>query len=150
MIATLAEMTERQPQTLEQLSKITGVGERKLEAYGESFLAVILSNSASEKLVDKSETVAETIDFLAQKLSPEEIAGRRNLTLSTIYKHLSLGIEAGKVKLADAVRLEEDEIKVIRFAFEQNDDGKLKSVYEALEGEYDYGVLGCVRASLGN
>jgi len=148
--ATLAEMTERQPQTLEQLSKITGVGERKLEAYGESFLAVILSNSASEKLVDKSETVAETIDFLAQKLSPEEIAGRRNLTLSTIYKHLSLGIEAGKVKLADAVRLEEDEIKVIRFAFEQNDDGKLKSVYEALEGEYDYGVLGCVRASLGN
>jgi len=148
--ATLAEMTERQPQTLEQLSKITGVGERKLEAYGESFLAVILSHSTSEKLVDKSETVAETIDFLAQKLSPEEIAGRRNLTLSTIYKHLSLGIVAGKVSLADAIRLEEDEIKVIRFAFEQNDDGKLKSVYEALDGEYDYGVLGCVRASLGN
>jgi len=25
----------------------------------------------------------------------------------------------------------------------------LKTVYEALDGEYDYGVLGCVRASMG-
>ncbi|RJQ46208.1 MAG: DNA helicase RecQ [Gammaproteobacteria bacterium] len=39
--ATLAEMVARRPQTLEQLAHISGVGERKLAAYGADFLEVI-------------------------------------------------------------------------------------------------------------
>jgi ATP-dependent DNA helicase RecQ len=39
--ATLAEMVERRPRTLDELAHISGVGERKLAAYGETFLAVI-------------------------------------------------------------------------------------------------------------
>ena len=148
--ATLAEMTERQPQTLKQLALISGVGERKLKVYGESFLSVILSHSQIELAVDKSDTVQETFDLLSQKLSSEEIARKRNLALSTIYSHLSQGIERGELELSDALTLEEDEIKIIQFAFEHCDDGKLKTVYEELNGEYDYGVLGCVRASLGS
>ncbi|MDA9909374.1 DNA helicase RecQ [Gammaproteobacteria bacterium] len=147
--ATLAEMTQRQPQTLQQISKIIGVGERKLEAYGDSFLAVILSHSQAEQDVNKSDTVQETIDLLTQKLNPQEIADKRELTLSTIYKHLSQGIEAGELNLVDALSLEEEQIRIIQNAFEHCDDGKLKTVYEALDGEYDYGVLGCVRASMG-
>ncbi|MDN7131428.1 DNA helicase RecQ [Halomonas sp. MC140] len=42
--ATLAEMTEQKPQNLQALGAISGVGARKLEDYGESFLAVILTN----------------------------------------------------------------------------------------------------------
>ncbi len=42
--ATLAAMVERRPQTLQELSRITGVGERKLAAYGEDFLRVILAH----------------------------------------------------------------------------------------------------------
>ena len=42
--ATLAEMTEQKPQNLQSLGAISGVGARKLEDYGESFLAVILTN----------------------------------------------------------------------------------------------------------
>jgi ATP-dependent DNA helicase RecQ len=148
--ATLSEMTELQPQTLEQLSRISGVGERKLDAYGESFLDVILSHSPVEQDMDKSDTVQITIGLLNQKLSPQEIALKRELTLSTIYKHLSQSIEMGELKLTDAVTLEENEIKIIQFAFDNCEDGKLKSVYEELNGEYDYGVLGCVRASLGS
>jgi ATP-dependent DNA helicase RecQ len=148
--ATLAEMTERQPQTLKQLSNITGVGESKLEAYGESFLDIILSHSQAEPSIDKSDTVQETIDLLNQKLSPQEIADKREMTLSTIYKHLSRGIEMGELKITDVLTLEENEIKIIQSVFEDCEDGKLKSVYEELNGEYDYGVLGCVKASLGN
>jgi len=69
--------------------------------------------------------------------------------LSTVYKHISQAIEMGELKLTDALALTEDEIKIIQFAFENSDDGKLKSVFEELNGEYDYGVLSCVRASLG-
>jgi ATP-dependent DNA helicase RecQ len=39
--STLREMAAVRPQTLAQLGEITGVGKRKLEAYGEAFLAVI-------------------------------------------------------------------------------------------------------------
>jgi ATP-dependent DNA helicase RecQ len=39
--STLREMTERSPHTMEALSRISGVGTRKLEAYGEAFLQVI-------------------------------------------------------------------------------------------------------------
>ena len=39
--ATLREMVERRPRTLDELAGITGVGETKLERYGEDFLAVI-------------------------------------------------------------------------------------------------------------
>ncbi len=36
--ATLLEMAQQQPESLQQLADISGVGERKLEAYGEAFL----------------------------------------------------------------------------------------------------------------
>ncbi|NNM76885.1 DNA helicase RecQ [Sphingomonas sp. ID1715] len=39
--STLREMATVRPQTLAQLGEITGVGRRKLEAYGEAFLAVL-------------------------------------------------------------------------------------------------------------
>ena len=39
--ATLTQMVERRPQTLQEFAHISGVGERKLAAYGEDFLAVI-------------------------------------------------------------------------------------------------------------
>ncbi|WP_439648677.1 DNA helicase RecQ [Curvibacter delicatus] len=44
--ATLAEIARRSPQTLEDLQGISGIGEKKLQAYGEAVLRVIsLSNS---------------------------------------------------------------------------------------------------------
>jgi ATP-dependent DNA helicase RecQ len=39
--ATLAEMARERPQSLEALSGISGVGAKKLEAYGEEILRVI-------------------------------------------------------------------------------------------------------------
>ncbi|PHM20326.1 MAG: DNA helicase RecQ [Curvibacter sp. PD_MW3] len=44
--ATLAEIAQRSPQTLDDLQGISGIGEKKLQAYGEAVLRVIsLSNS---------------------------------------------------------------------------------------------------------
>jgi ATP-dependent DNA helicase RecQ len=39
--ATLGQMVERRPETLEQMAEISGVGERKLAAYGAQFLDVL-------------------------------------------------------------------------------------------------------------
>jgi len=40
--ATLTEMIERRPRTLSEFAEISGVGERKLAAYGKEFLQIIL------------------------------------------------------------------------------------------------------------
>ncbi|MFW8593990.1 DNA helicase RecQ [Cribrihabitans neustonicus] len=45
---TLIEMAERRPETLDQMARISGVGAKKLERYGDDFLSVI--TGASEQL----------------------------------------------------------------------------------------------------
>ena len=44
--ATLAELARLKPDRLEQLAGITGIGQAKLERYGEDFLAVINAQEA--------------------------------------------------------------------------------------------------------
>ena len=143
--ATLAEMVERQPQTPEQLGRISGIGERKLESYGDAFLDVIIEHGQPAVVTD---TVDETIQLLCKGITPLAIAHQRDLTLTTVYNHLARAIEQGEVELSDVIKLDDKEIKAIQFAFEQYDGDKLKPIHEALDGEYDYGVLQCVRASL--
>jgi len=143
--ASLAEMLERQPQNIEQLSRISGIGERKLETYGDAFLDVICEHSQP---ATTSDTRDETVLLLCQDMDALQIAHQRNLTLATVYKHLATAIEQGQIELADAVKLDEQSLKTIHFALEQSYEGKLKPVYESLDGKYDYGILQCVRASL--
>jgi len=42
---TLREIVERRPQTLEEFATISGVGERKLELYGQTFLEAVLASA---------------------------------------------------------------------------------------------------------
>ncbi len=42
---TLREIVDRRPKTLEEFARISGVGERKLELYGQSFLDVVLASA---------------------------------------------------------------------------------------------------------
>jgi ATP-dependent DNA helicase RecQ len=44
--ATLMEMMEYRPQTMTQMGRISGVGQKKLEAYGEAFLQVVAGYEA--------------------------------------------------------------------------------------------------------
>ena len=46
--ATLAEMVEQKPQSLDALGAISGIGARKLADYGEEFLAVIQAHQGAE------------------------------------------------------------------------------------------------------
>jgi ATP-dependent DNA helicase RecQ len=143
--ATLADMVERHPQTLEQLSHVSGVGERKLEAYGDAFLDVLCEHAQPAVATD---TVTETVQLLCRDMTPVEIAQRRDITVATVYNHLARAIEQGEIELEDVIRLDEKTLKAIRFVFEQHSGDKLKPVYEALGGEYDYGVLRCIQVAM--
>ena len=61
--ATLAEMVEHRPRTQEQFAQISGVGTRKLDAYGEDFIEVIKTyeydDDENSSLAGKAENPAD-------------------------------------------------------------------------------------------
>ena len=146
--ATLAEMVENRPENLSQLSNVSGVGERKLADYGEAFVEVLneyrdLDNN------EKNDTEEETIQLFRLGMDAESIATERGLKSTTVYNHLSNAIERSEVALTDVVKIPPQQLDAIRFAIEQYEGGKrLKPVFEALEGEFSYEVLRCVRSDM--
>ncbi|MEJ2620358.1 MAG: DNA helicase RecQ [Candidatus Thiodiazotropha sp.] len=145
--ATLMEMVERRPQTLTQLSQISGVGARKLESYGAQFLDCINQHTHPDE--EHEDTVSKTVDLLKAGCSISSIAEQRQLTQATVYSHLATAIEQRRVPLAEVLPLASDHLRQIHYAFETFGlDGRLKPVYEALEGNYDYGELRCIQAAL--
>ena len=148
--ATLMEIMAVRPSTLEQLSRISGVGERKLEQYGQDFLKVILQHEDDRPIV-KSDTMEESLQLFRADMSIEQIAVHRQLKPSTIYTHLAQAIEANQLQLNQVIRLGDDETQAIKDAIlALPDDRKnvLKPVFEHFEGVYDYNILRCVKASL--
>jgi len=147
--AALTEMLERQPVNKEQFARINGVGETKLEKYADDFLQVINSHINEEKQT-ASDTVNETLLLFRNGKNITTIAEQRNLNASTIYTHLASCIEQGELNLKDVVELNEQEINIIHEALlnTNTDSRKLKPVFDALDGMYDYNTLRCVQAAV--
>ena len=149
--ATLMAMMEYAPRNLEQMANISGVGERKLEAYGQQFLDVLLeyADQAGVPTSAESDTVEESVQLFRCGFSIEDIAKRRKLKASTIYSHLAKGIEQGLVELHEVVELEQQQIDLAKdLMLEQTGEIRLKPVFDAFDGRLDYGVLHCIKAQL--
>jgi len=151
--ATLVEMMEYLPRDLRQMSRISGVGEKKLADYGEAFLQVLdtfsSSSTPAQAVVQTTDTVDESISLFRQGLSVDEIALRRELKTTTIYSHMATAISSGLVHANDVLGMDENEFSYLQDAIQQHaEDRRLKPAFEALNGEVDYGVLSCVRAAM--
>ena len=147
--ATLMAMLEAKPGNRQQLALISGVGVRKLELYGDQFLAVI-SNHASNNTV-MADTVTESVNLFRLGYNVAQVAQKRALKEETIYNHLSQALEQGQLKLEDVIDLQKQEIKQIEdvlLSLPEEQRNSLKPVYEAFDGQYSYGVLRCVRAAM--
>jgi ATP-dependent DNA helicase RecQ len=146
--ATLMAMVEAKPSNRQQMALLIGVGERKLTLYGDQFLAVV-ENYIDE--VEAPETVKESVNLYKLGYSVEKIAAARSLKEETIYNHFSQALEQGMVQLMEVMELPIQEINQIEEAILNLPNGQknaLKPVYDIFEGQYSYGVLRCVRASL--
>ncbi|MDJ0732678.1 MAG: DNA helicase RecQ [Nostocaceae cyanobacterium] len=102
--STLKLMAQVQPQTKAEFGQLSGVVTRKLEEYGDKFLAEIrayrqeqnLSNSQVKTSPSSnlpSDTESLTLQLYQQGLNVNEIAQQRNLRPTTIIRHLSDLIE---------------------------------------------------------
>ncbi len=150
--ATLQEMLKVRPINLNDMNRITGVGEQKLERFGKKFIDEIAKFPLSELLDNTlSKTVNETLMLYQQGKTIDQIIKQRELTSTTVYTHLSEAIEMGLLDVKEVLELDEKKYDEIVFAIESfgdNEERRLKPVFEALDGAYDYGLLRCVQASI--
>ena len=160
--STLREMLLHRPQTVAELGQLSGVGQVKLERYGDPFLDVLRrypgerpapppSPAPKSDAADTSGTMELTLQLYRQGLSAAEIAIQRALTTNTIYNHLATAIEDGRLALRDVLTLDEDDIGRIEEAILAQPEEQrkfLRPVYEALDGAFDYPTIRCVLADL--
>ena len=69
---SLREMVEQRPTTLEEFARISGVGETKLERYGEAFLALILEHASGSRPAPDSPEHASGFRPAPDSLGQEE------------------------------------------------------------------------------
>jgi ATP-dependent DNA helicase RecQ len=154
--ATLMELVRYRPVDRHEFAKINGVGQAKLDRYADAFMQLIGQYSARAPETGAAEedksTLEQTLHFLRQGLSPEDIASRRSLTVGTIYTHIRQLIATGSVEVAKVLPLSEGVIFQIMDAMAEHalDDDRLplKPVYEHFTGVYSYDLLGCIRAAM--
>jgi ATP-dependent DNA helicase RecQ len=149
---TLVELAARRPESEAALGDIIGLGARKIARYGAHFLEVIGGFKRHPMLENRlSATVNQTLALHIEGLTPEAIAERRRIELSTVMGHFAEAIEAGLVEAREVVGLDEAEVDEVLAAFERlgtADTGKLGPVHAALDGRVDYGTLKCLLAEI--
>lgn len=134
--ATLEEMAAQKPVSATELRAINGVGDRKLAQYGEAFMEGILSFLGARGQAPKGATHRISYElFQQQGLSPEQVALKRELQLTTVYGHLSICYEAGEpLDLSRLIAL--PVIERVKTSTRYLQEGyTLKDIYEYLDGE---------------
>ncbi|CAN5869123.1 DNA helicase RecQ [soil metagenome] len=163
--ATLIEMATYLPQNTNEMLKISGVGDVKMDKYGLDFLRTIkdycLENNEKSRIHLKTpkrepkqrtkrnavgeNTYTISLKMFRSGLPVEEIAVERELSPNTIETHLIKFIPTGEVKLTEIVA--EEKIEDIRKAIlEMNAEQGIGPIKEYLGEDFSYGEIRAVIA----
>jgi len=147
----LTQMAQQRPQTEAGLARISGVGERKLASYGDAFLEVLRSFGPPPQKSVAESTFRQSLSLYLHGMNAEQIAQKRSLTTSTVWGHLAQAIEESLLDYRELKEIGDDEIDEIADAWlslPEDEQTRLKPLYELLEGRYDYNVLRCIVAGI--
>ena len=165
--ATLVEMATYLPLNEDEMRRISGVGDLKLQKYGADFTEVVVDycdrnnlksrielksskrepKSRPKRNADGIDTYNATLDMFHSGLSVGEIAEARELAKSTIEMHLIRFIGSGEVNLEDLVS--DDKIEPIKNAITKFNAGSaIAPVKEFLGESYSYGEIRAVMATM--
>ena len=146
--STLLEMLRSQPTSLSDMAKVSGIGARKLERYGEAFLEVLGGQAETPKVV--ADIRHELISLARAGMTPMQIAGQLQCSEKNVYTMLAEAIGRQELSLEQALDLPEALMEEVQDAF-LDGEGELPSVAsiaEQFKGRVPDGVLYCVRAAL--
>lgn len=168
--AALAGIAHLRPTTLTELMAVPGIGQSKLNAYGEELVSIVQSHMEDDDLgrgdcglenepasvsdKPKKEKKEELRDESGKKLNTyeysyrlynqgytvEQIAERRGLNPSTIESHLARYVASGDKDVHDFI--DGDTLqKVEAYCMEHPEEKALKPIFEHFDAKIPYGVL---------
>jgi ATP-dependent DNA helicase RecQ len=152
--STLEEICRRKPKSLSELRQITGIGERKAEAYGQILLDALArfrdgarGTAGQEK---KTAPALETLQLLAEGKSLEDIARIRGRQIATVVNAVAGLVEKGEVEFRpewiDRNKLAVIEAACASLGLERLE--RLKTLKDALPPEITYDEIRLVVARL--
>jgi ATP-dependent DNA helicase RecQ len=146
--ATLLEMLRSKPSTLAEMARVSGVGARKLDRYGEAFLDVLgTADEAPRAVLDLRH---ELVSLARAGMTPAQIAEQLKCSEKNVYGMLAEAIAQQQLSLEHALDLPETLLAEIQDAF-LDGEGELPTaaaIGEQFAGRVELGVLHCVRAAL--
>ncbi|PLR99234.1 DNA helicase RecQ [Bacillus sp. T33-2] len=153
---SLKDMCARLPLTTGELLQVSGVGQHKLEKYGEAFLKVIISYchahpereavlapaKAPAKPAKKAVTDShlETYKLHQESLLVKEISARRELAESTIENHLIQCIQSG-MEVDFSLLIPAEHLPLLEKAVAEAGRDRLKPIKELLPDEVSYFMI---------
>ncbi len=163
---TLREMALYFPDTPEQMAGISGVGDAKLEKYGDTFMTIIEMykhahpDEAQERSIlqvpvkinktrkkKKGQTIEETRKMAQRGFSMEAIAELRGLSEGTISLHIESLLEEGRGKGLEVDRLVEPDKRILcEELFSRLSGATMRSIIEASGNKVTHADLRLVRA----
>ncbi|MEK7091502.1 MAG: HRDC domain-containing protein [Patescibacteria group bacterium] len=152
---TLRELATRFPQTPSAFLNIGGVGNQKLNQFGELFmsairqyLSAVKTKSQEMTLIDLGSTFDQTKDLLLRQISVAEIAKLRGLSVGTIIKHIEkIAVIDKQLNLA-YLRPDQERFKTILDVFKKTGSLALTPVREILGEGYTFNELRLARIFL--
>jgi ATP-dependent DNA helicase RecQ len=162
---TLRQMARLYPARESDLSRVSGIGEKKMREHGQTFLREIaahLDSNPRQIFADDSfsthptvvprqpeltDTARESLQFFRQGKSVPEIASIRGVKDGTIYGHLEQALLAGE-KLDVNTLVPVAAQREIADAFARRGILSLAPIVESFGGKYGYGECRIVRAAL--
>ncbi len=155
---TLREMARELPRNLTELRAINGVGDRKLEQYGEAFLAAVGEYARDDRThvqaepaepvrAARGETFEQTWALVQQGLGLDEIARQRGLKAETIASHLERFVLEGRAVDIEAFVEPDTRVEIERL-FTELGTASLRPVVDAGQEKFDFAQARLVRAAL--
>lgn len=166
--ATLCDLARRRPVTLPEMLKVHGVGQRKCDEYGQTIVHLIARYCSEHKIAasvdlpapvkkaaakaapaSTSKAPKEAYALFDQGLSMGEISLKIGRAPSTVHGYFVDYLQERKITDASPWASKE-EIEAIESAAADVEDGKLKPIYESLNGEIGYDVIRMVLICMRN
>lgn len=150
----LKAIAQELPTNRAALKKIKGFGEKRVKLYGADIINIVLKYTGKtaeeepepEPAKVKVSTYEQTLQMLQSGMTAEEIAGERQLQLSTIQGHFARFVGQGMYKASDF--LPKWKIEELKDYFESTGDRSAATAKEILGDSYSYGDIRIMLAEL--
>lgn len=153
----LMAITNLLPASKEDLKKISGVGNKFIENYGDAVLGIVENcieqqgyqrqqiRMVEARVMSQEEKEKQALEMYLDGKQIEEIAGEFMVTPGTIYNYLIPALKSDKLPLNHL--FEQKRINAVMNCIKDNPNATSRELLELLgRDDYDYGIINCCLA----